>query len=96
VKKSRKTNLNTIEHSAKVFFNGHYIRKWMRRLFKLKIVKRTDVKRNYFIHQLTRGKNSLFRITDIIYVKNTQGLYQTKAACFQYKIKECDGAHRMV
>jgi hypothetical protein len=45
VKKSRKTNLNTIEHSAKVFFNGHYIRKWMRRLFKLKIIKRTEKKK---------------------------------------------------
>jgi DNA polymerase-3 subunit epsilon len=24
------------------------------------------------------------------------GLYQTKAACFQYKIKECDGACMMI
>jgi hypothetical protein len=31
VKKSRKTNLNTIEHSKSIF-NGHYIRKWMRKV----------------------------------------------------------------
>jgi DNA polymerase-3 subunit epsilon len=31
-------------------------------------------------------------LINIIYVKKYTGLYQTKAACFQYKIKECDGA----
>jgi DNA polymerase-3 subunit epsilon len=35
----------------------------------------------------------LFKLLiNIIYVKKYTGLYQTKAACFQYKIKECDGA----
>jgi hypothetical protein len=27
-----KKNKPTIEHSAKVFFNGHYILKWMRKV----------------------------------------------------------------
>jgi DNA polymerase-3 subunit epsilon len=45
-------------------------------------------------NQLTRGKNSLFRITDKYNLcQKYTGLYQTKAACFQYKIKECDGLH---
>jgi DNA polymerase-3 subunit epsilon len=58
----------------------------------LKLLKADGRKRNYFIHQLTRGKNSLFKLLiNIIYVKKYR-LYQTKAACFQYKIKECDGA----
>jgi DNA polymerase-3 subunit epsilon len=42
---------------------------------------------------LQEGKNSLFRITDKYHLcQKYTGLYQTKAACFQYKIKECDGA----
>jgi DNA polymerase-3 subunit epsilon len=42
---------------------------------------------------LQEGKNSLFRITDKYNLcQKYTGLYQTKAACFQYKIKECDGA----
>jgi len=42
---------------------------------------------------LTEGKNVLFKITERYNLcqKHT-GLYETKAACFQYKIKECDGA----
>jgi hypothetical protein len=28
----KKNKPKTIEHSAKVFFNGHYIRKWMRKV----------------------------------------------------------------
>jgi hypothetical protein len=85
VKKSRKTNLNTIEHSEKYFSMGT-IRKWMRRLFELKIVKRTDVKRNYFIHQLTRGKNSLFRITDKYNLcQNTQAYIKQKQLVFNIK-----------
>jgi DNA polymerase-3 subunit epsilon len=42
---------------------------------------------------LQEGKNSLFRITDKYKLcQKYTGLYQTKDACFQYKIKECDGA----
>jgi DNA polymerase-3 subunit epsilon len=42
---------------------------------------------------LQEGKNSLFRITEKFNLcQKYTGLYQTKAACFQYKIKECDGA----
>jgi DNA polymerase-3 subunit epsilon len=42
---------------------------------------------------LQEGKNSLFRITEKYNLcQKYTGLYQTKAACFQYKIKECDGA----
>ncbi|WPR70889.1 exonuclease domain-containing protein [Flavobacterium sp. NG2] len=41
----------------------------------------------------TDGKNALFRITaDYQLCQKLTGLYQTKAACFQHKIKECDGA----
>lgn len=42
---------------------------------------------------LQEGKNSLFRITEKFNLcQKYTGLYQTKAACFQHKIKECDGA----
>ncbi|MGA9637628.1 exonuclease domain-containing protein [Flavobacterium sp.] len=41
----------------------------------------------------TDGKNALFRITaDYHLCQKLTGLYQTKTACFQHKIKECDGA----
>ncbi len=39
------------------------------------------------------GKNALFRITAQHQLcQKLTGLYQTKSECFQYKIKECDGA----
>ena len=39
------------------------------------------------------GKNALFRITEKYRLcQKYTGLYQTNADCFQYKIKECDGA----
>jgi DNA polymerase-3 subunit epsilon len=42
---------------------------------------------------LQEGKNSLFRITEKYNLcQKYTSLYQTKSACFQYKIKECDGA----
>ncbi len=42
---------------------------------------------------LQEGKNSLFRITDKYHLcQKINGLYETKNACFQYKIKECNGA----
>jgi len=42
---------------------------------------------------LQEGKNILFRITEEFNLcQKYTGLYQTKTACFQYKIKECDGA----
>ena len=41
----------------------------------------------------TEAKNALFRISsDYHLCQKLTGLYQTKEACFQYKIKECDGA----
>jgi DNA polymerase-3 subunit epsilon len=42
---------------------------------------------------LQEGKNALFRITEKYHLcQKLTGLYQTNADCFQYKIKECDGA----
>ncbi|KAF2082166.1 exonuclease domain-containing protein [Flavobacterium sharifuzzamanii] len=42
---------------------------------------------------LQEGKNALFKITAKYYLcQKLTGLYQTKKECFQYKIKECDGA----
>ena len=42
---------------------------------------------------LQEGKNALFRISaDYHLCQKLTGLYETKAECFQYKIKECDGA----
>lgn len=39
------------------------------------------------------GKNALFKITDQFNLcQKINGLYDTKNACFKYKIKECDGA----
>jgi DNA polymerase-3 subunit epsilon len=42
---------------------------------------------------LQEAKDTLFRITaDYKLCQKLTGLYLTKEACFQYKIKECDGA----
>jgi DNA polymerase-3 subunit epsilon len=42
---------------------------------------------------IQEGKNALFRITSHYQLcQKYTGLYQTKKECFQYKIKECDGA----
>ena len=42
---------------------------------------------------LIEGKNALFRITEKYQLcQKLNGLYESKAACFQYKIKECKGA----
>jgi DNA polymerase-3 subunit epsilon len=42
---------------------------------------------------LQEAKDALFRITaDYKLCQKLTGLYLTKEACFQYKIKECDGA----
>lgn len=42
---------------------------------------------------LQEGKNTLFRITEKYQLcQKLTGLYQTNSDCFQYKIKECDGA----
>jgi DNA polymerase III subunit epsilon len=42
---------------------------------------------------LQEGKNALFRITEKYHLcQKINGLYETKNACFQYKIKECNGA----
>lgn len=42
---------------------------------------------------LQEGKNALFRITENYQLcQKINGLYETKNACFQYKIKECNGA----
>ena len=42
---------------------------------------------------LQEGKNTLFRITEKYSLcQKLTGLYQTNADCFQFKIKECDGA----
>jgi len=42
---------------------------------------------------LQEGKNALFRIASEYHLcQKLTGLYITKSECFQYKIKECDGA----
>ena len=42
---------------------------------------------------LQEGKNALFRITSHYNLcQKLTGLYDTKTSCFQYSIKECDGA----
>jgi len=42
---------------------------------------------------LQEGKNALFKITDKYQLcQKINGLYNTKNACFKYKIKECAGA----
>ncbi|PWB21591.1 exonuclease domain-containing protein [Flavobacterium sp. HTF] len=42
---------------------------------------------------IQEGKNALFRLTSKYNLcQKLTGLYQTKKECFQYKIKECDGA----
>lgn len=42
---------------------------------------------------LQEGKNTLFRITSQYHLcQKLTGLYKTDKECFQYKIKECDGA----
>jgi DNA polymerase-3 subunit epsilon len=52
----------------------------------LKLLKADGRKRNYFIHQLTRGKNSLFRITDKYNLcQNTQAYIKQKQLVFNIK-----------
>jgi DNA polymerase III subunit epsilon len=42
---------------------------------------------------IQEGKSALFKITEKYNLcQKLNGLYETKNACFQYKIKECDGA----
>ena len=42
---------------------------------------------------LQEGKNMLFKFTTNYHLcQKLTGLYQTKKECFQFKIKECDGA----
>jgi len=42
---------------------------------------------------LQEGKNALFRITETYHLcQKFTGLYNSKSHCFQYTIKECDGA----
>ena len=42
---------------------------------------------------LAEGKNMLFKVSEKYNLcQKLNGLYDTKLACFQYKIKECDGA----
>lgn len=42
---------------------------------------------------IQEGKNALFKITEKYNLcQKINGLYETQNACFQYKIKECDGA----
>jgi DNA polymerase-3 subunit epsilon len=42
---------------------------------------------------LQEGKNFLFKLTSENQLcQKINGLYETKTACFQYKIKECNGA----
>jgi len=42
---------------------------------------------------IQEGKSALFKITEKYNLcQKLYGLYETKNACFQYKIKECDGA----
>jgi DNA polymerase-3 subunit epsilon len=42
---------------------------------------------------IQEGKNALFKFTDQYNLcQKINGLYDTKNACFKYKIKECDGA----
>jgi DNA polymerase-3 subunit epsilon len=42
---------------------------------------------------LQEGKNALFKITDKYNLcQKINGLYETQNGCFQYKIKECNGA----
>lgn len=42
---------------------------------------------------IQEGKNALFRITDKYNLcQKLNGLYETQNGCFQYKIKECNGA----
>ncbi len=42
---------------------------------------------------MQEGKNALFKICETFHLcQKFTGLYETKLACFQYKIKECDGA----
>ena len=42
---------------------------------------------------IQEGKNALFRITSHYHLcQKLTGLYSTKTNCFQYSIKECDGA----
>ena len=59
------------------------------------ILQKTDGRKKEIVSfaSIQEGKNALFRITAEYHLcQKLTGLYESKAECFQYKIKECDGA----
>lgn len=71
-----------------------YVEKDKKGYLNLKLQK-TDGRRKEITSygSLQEGKNALFFITDKYKLcQKLTGLYVTKKECFQYKIKECDGA----
>jgi DNA polymerase-3 subunit epsilon len=69
----------------KSIFNGHYIRKWMRRLFNLKLLKADGRKKE--ITSFTSLQEGKIVCSELLINYVNKFTYQTKAACFQYKIK---------
>ena len=71
-----------------------YVEKEVNGYWALKIQKADGRKKEITsFTSVQEGKNALFRITEKYNLcQKLNGLYETKNGCFQYKIKECNGA----
>ena len=87
MKRLKLTSPDIIGHKEKAFFNGLCI-------LNLKLLKADGRKKEITAFaSLQEGKNALFRITSEHHLcQKYTGLYASQNECFQYKIKECDGA----
>ncbi|MBK0368602.1 exonuclease domain-containing protein [Flavobacterium agrisoli] len=77
-----------------IFIYALYLEKDKDNYLNLRIQKTDGRKREITsFSTLQEGKNFLFKITERYHLcQKLNGLYETKKECFQYKIKECDGA----
>ena len=91
--KVNKPILNRAQRKS-VFQSALYAEKDEKGYINLRIQKADGRKREITsFASLQEAKNALFRITSHYNLcQKLTGLYETKTSCFQYSIKECDGA----
>lgn len=91
--KSNKPIYNRAQRKS-IFQFALYAEKDEKGYLNLKLQKSEGLKKEITsFASLQEAKNALFSITSHYHLcQKFTGLYQTKKECFQYKIKECDGA----